>query len=116
MELRLTSAIRFVASVTAHDGNGDLLEGAREGRATLRESTPTSDSGAVTVGRVGAGGRKGSVAESLAVLSDVLGQLPDGNVVLQGGGAVVGVDDDLGDTSSDTAGTTVLRNNMLANF
>lgn len=107
------AAVGVVAAVTADDGDGDLLEGGGEGGAALLESTPASDGEAVAVGGVEAGRGEAGVAEGAAVLSDVLGQLPDGDVVVEGGGAEVGVDDDLGDASGDTTGGAVLPNALV---
>lgn len=57
---------------------------------------------------VGASGGEGGEADA-AALGNGLRELPDGNVVVEGGAGVGGVDDDVRDTSGDTAGTPLLQ-------
>lgn len=65
-----------------------------------KEYIPSSNGDSITVSGVVATGSDGSVFDA----SDGLRQLPDGNVVVEGGGAVGGVDDDLGDTGGGATG------------
>lgn len=72
------------------------------------KNLPASNLDVGTSGRVRSRGSQRGVGNGRAG-GDVGGQLPNSNIVVEGGGAVAGVDDDAGDTNEDTSAAAVLE-------
>lgn len=93
-------AVAGAAAGAGHDGNADLVEGVGAA-ATGAESAPAGNGDGGTGSRVRARGWEADVFDGVAG-GDGGRQLPDGNIVVLAGAAVVGVNVDGGD-SDDSA-------------
>lgn len=102
----LSDAVVLAAGCARDDGDIDLAQ--RRGRgAAGAGGAPARDGGDGSRGRVGAGGRQRGVADGGAG-GDGGGELPDGDVVVEGRAGEAGVDLDRGDADEDSAGVAVL--------